>query len=553
MRICGIKTTHDGGMALIDDARLIFSTEMEKLDNNDRHAKIDDYRVVFEQLWAHGYRADDVDLFVFDGWYKTPKPRVWFGQEVEIALAPYRRGLVRDQVMAEYPGRVVDLDYVSFSHYAGHIAAGYCTSPAARRGADGLILVWDGWMFPFLYQVDYRTGQARAIGSPLPLIGNSYYELCRRFPPFDQEIAFPQELGLAGKIMAYVALGRPRADLVSSLRAAIWSTAKEFLGGWPAEDATLQRDIGIALLAEVSSRFDAADNDAADVIASIHHCLGDELLAGLERLIEIAPTSKDLTIVGGCGLNIKWNSAIRDSGLFREVWVPPFPNDAGSALGTACAAMLARTSHRSLTWEVYSGPRLRPANPHPDWRSHPCTIADLATFLVDVGEPVAVLSGRAELGPRALGHRSLIAPATDPAMRDRLNEIKCRESYRPIAPICLEHRAQEVFSPGTGDPYMLFDHVVRPGWAERVPAIVHLDGTARLQTVGPADDHVTFELLCEYERLTGIPVLCNTSANRPGAGFFPDVQSAMDWGGVGYIWSDGTLYRSPETERSEPT
>jgi len=88
---------------------------------------------------------------------------------------------------------------------------------------------------------------------------------------------------------------------------------------------------------------------------------------------------------------------------------------------------------------------------------------------------------------------------------------------------------------------MLFDHAVRPEWVTRVPAIVHTDGTARLQTVGP-DNDVLHRLLVEYERLSGVPVLCNTSANFAGCGFFPDVTSAMRWGRVPKVWSDGTLY-----------
>jgi carbamoyltransferase len=168
-------------------------------------------------------------------------------------------------------------------------------------------------------------------------------------------------------------------------------------------------------------------------------------------------------------------------------------------------------------------------------------VEELAGVLDEVGEPVVVLSGRAEAGPRALGHRSIIAPATTPAMRDVLNEVKDRESYRPVAPMCLEERAAEVFSPGVRDPYMLYEHQVRPEWKDRIPAVIHIDGSARLQTVGP--DHPTIHrLLSEYERRTGVPVLCNTSANFSGSGFFPDVASAIRWGRLRHVWSDDILY-----------
>jgi carbamoyltransferase len=127
-------------------------------------------------------------------------------------------------------------------------------------------------------------------------------------------------------------------------------------------------------------------------------------------------------------------------------------------------------------------------------------------------------------------------------MKDRLNDLKQRAWYRPVAPICLASRAAEVFDPGTPDPYMLFEHRLRPGWAERVPAVVHLDGTARLQTVDDHADLAAVAVLRSYERRTGVPVLCNTSANLPGHGFFPDAAAAAEWGGVRYIWSGGVLY-----------
>ncbi len=89
---------------------------------------------------------------------------------------------------------------------------------------------------------------------------------------------------------------------------------------------------------------------------------------------------------------------------------------------------------------------------------------------------------------------------------------------------------------------MLFDHVVRPDWRDRIPAVLHLDDTARLQTVGPDDDPTLRAILARYQSLSGVPVLCNTSANFNGTGFFPDVESALAWGKVDRVWSDGTLY-----------
>jgi carbamoyltransferase len=224
--------------------------------------------------------------------------------------------------------------------------------------------------------------------------------------------------------------------------------------------------------------------------------------------------------------------------------VPPFPNDSGSAIGAAALGLIAERGPVAITWNPRLGPALKPTPELPDgWRTAPCTPEELGALLHETGKPVVVLDGRAELGPRALGGRSILAAAVDREMKTVLNDVKKRESYRPVAPICLEEHAPALFSPGTPDPHMLFDHVVRPEWRDRIPAVLHLDDTARLQTVGRDDDATLRRVLVAYHERSGIPVLCNTSANLNGSGFFPDVASALAWGRVDMVWSENTLYR----------
>jgi carbamoyltransferase len=124
-------------------------------------------------------------------------------------------------------------------------------------------------------------------------------------------------------------------------------------------------------------------------------------------------------------------------------------------------------------------------------------------------------------------------------MKHLLNDIKGREDYRPVAPMCLEDQAPDIFDPGVPDPYMLFDHAVRQDWVDKIPAVLHLDGTARLQTVSSG---LAYDIVSAFAARTGIPVLCNTSANLSGKGFFPDVASALRWGKTRFVWSEGTLY-----------
>jgi carbamoyltransferase len=543
--ICGIKLTHDAGVALVDGGRLVFSVEVEKLANNPRHHELDDFELVGAVLADFGYELRDVDRFVLDGWGSTPPlRRTWGGYRITLDLAPYRRGIVSADLMRPYRFQTLDLRYTSYSHYAGHVAGAYCTSPFARAGESAYVLCWDGAMFPFLYRYDGDAATVVDLGPLFLMLGDTYHELAQLYEPFDAPIKWPHTLALPGKIMAYIAFGEPDERAIDMLQVG-YVEAKDAVFGTKDPGAQLKGEqAGRRILEHMRSRLSVPGVSADDMIASIHAFLARTLVSSLSAAIEAdGARTPNLCLVGGCALNIKWNRAIRSAGCAEHVWIPPFPNDAGSALGTACCELLGLGGARHLEWHHYAGPELLDtASVAEGWTARSLSIAGLARLLHESGAPVVYLDGRAELGPRSLGHRSILAPAVSAAMKSTINTVKGREPYRPVAPMCLEHRAPEVFSPGTPDPYMLFDHDVRADWLDRVPAICHLDATARLQTVSHEDEPRLFELLSEYEALSGIPLLCNTSANHRGSGFFPDVASAMRWGRVRAVWSAGVLY-----------
>ncbi|SDF89583.1 carbamoyltransferase [Bradyrhizobium brasilense] len=565
MRICGIKLTHDGAIALIEDGRLIFCIEQEKRSNNPRYQTIENLDAIVRALAEHGLDPREIDQFVIDGWVGTVASefRILSGS-VPITLkgASYierhAEGLLtsQDGFGLRLDGR--DFPYRSYPHVTSHLAAAYCTSPFAKAGQGAFCLLWDGGTFPRLYHVG-RQG-ARFIECLFPVIGHVYAAAGLHFGPYKQanranwDLGDPGKmdpggagklnLGLAGKLMAYIALG--------SVEEAIVAVFQELYQQRFAADtklATYRTDIKSmeSKLAAVHGFFDASERRLEakapeDVLASFHcfleRLLVREMAIALQRHSYFA--TRNLCIAGGCGLNIKWNSALRAAGLFDAVWVPPFPNDSGSAIGTACSAM-ADKGFGPLEWSVYSGPALHGSDVPPEWDAVPCSMHELATILAS-NKPVVFLTGRAELGPRALGSRSILAAATSPRMKDYLNDIKHREHFRPVAPICLEDRAPEIFAPGTPDPYMLFDHQTRAEWRDKIPAVIHLDGSARLQTISRTSQHKIAELLVEYESLTGIPLLCNTSANQHGRGFFPHVAAACEWGRVEHVWCDGMLW-----------
>ncbi|MFE7563062.1 carbamoyltransferase N-terminal domain-containing protein [Kitasatospora sp. NPDC057500] len=563
MLICGLKLTHDGSVALLDDNRLIFSVEIEKISNNPRYSLVSDLRVVPQILQDFGFKTDDIDRFVIDGWDGRSNGVVNlqdFGRDLEILTAPYHENLASSVLS---PGRTGTftiaggpVEYSSYFHVSAHLIGAYCTSPFARRGEPAFSLVWDGGMFPRLYWVDPRSGTIENGGPLFPLIGHIYATAGHHFGPWRRatDAATADDLSVAGKLMAYIALGDARSEVKAVLRKQFAAhfdgdgiQARSFrdeIGGWGTQFEPSVRYLH-PFYRDVAKDVSALGVSDEDVLASVHEFLQELLIDRISAKIRSWKGAGpwNLTFSGGCALNIKWNSALRRNKLFADVWVPPFPNDSGAALGTAACRLVGEQGLVPLEWHARRGPEVKPSQTPSGWRSESCTPAELAAVLHETGAPVVVLNDRAELGPRALGGRSILSPASNPGMKDLLNRIKGREHYRPVAPICLVDEAPAIFDPGTPDPHMLFEHRVRPDWLDRIPAIVHLDGTARLQTVSREDDPVLEEILQAYQRLSGIPVLCNTSANLNGSGFFPDVASAMEWGGVDLVWSAGTLYR----------
>lgn len=556
--IAGLKLTHDGAVALLHGHELECVVELEKTDNNARYSSIARLEQVPELL-AHGTVAvHDIGSWVVDGWFTQTRPprdpaievsasprlvSQARGRKIKLPVAAYREldnraPLEGISVPRPLPG-ITD-SYRSHHHSSGHLAGGYCTSPSARRGQAAAVVVWDGGVAPRLYIVDPASHRVRGLGPVLPLKGNAYVEVVSRFAPFrlpanaDRNLFEKHQLSAPGKAMAYAGLGAVNDELLSEMSRVYPRIAQ----------GTPFVRLPIALADQIEAVAHRLNVQGADAIRTWQVFLGSLLeneLAGALARDEL--TRIPVILTGGCALNITWNSRLRDSGRFGDVWVPPFPNDSGSALGTACAELMRTSDRWVLEWDVYRGPHLRAEPVPPDVSVRPAALQTVAELL-HAGEPVMFMHGRAELGPRALGHRSILAPATDKSMQDLLNEIKRREPYRPVAPICLEEWASEVFDPGGHDPFMLFQHDVRPSWKKRIPAICHVDGTARLQTVSEKDEPVVYELLRRYQRLSGIPVLCNTSANYPGRGFFPSIADAIRWDGVRHVWSEGLLYTS---------
>ncbi|HEV7618566.1 MAG TPA: carbamoyltransferase C-terminal domain-containing protein [Burkholderiaceae bacterium] len=235
--------------------------------------------------------------------------------------------------------------------------------------------------------------------------------------------------------------------------------------------------------------------------------------------------AQNLCMAGGVALNCVMNAKVRESGKFSQVWVQPAAGDAGTALGTALWIDSQQRPPAARRWQMehaFLGPAYddREIEQFLKYTKLPYRqvddIAEAAADLLAQNKVLGWFQGRMEFGPRALGARSILASPVDAAMQSHLNQIKDREDFRPVAPVVLEEEAANWFVNGDTAPFMLFVYDVMPSKVEQIPAVRHVDGTARVQTINRSQHCAYYDLLRAFARRTGVPVLINTSFNTRG-------------------------------------
>lgn len=261
-----------------------------------------------------------------------------------------------------------------------------------------------------------------------------------------------------------------------------------------------------------------------DIAHSLQHVL-EETVVEISKWLHKASGCGDLCMAGGVALNCVMNARIRDRGPFRRVWVQPAAGDAGTALGAAVwvDAMERGGDERPYVMDhAYLGPSFDDDEIEEFLKWSKLSYRRLDNVPQETAEILARdevigwFQGRMEFGPRALGARSILASPIHPDMQGRLNEIKDREDFRPVAPVVLEEAAGDWFEGASVSPFMLFIHDIRPEKADQIPAARHTDGTARIQTVNRSQHPLYYDLIKAFADRTGVPVLINTSFNTRG-------------------------------------
>ncbi|MEH0954617.1 carbamoyltransferase family protein [Micromonospora sp. CPCC 205554] len=524
MRVLGINAIfHDPAAALVVDGRVVAAAEEERFSRR-KHGK----RPVPFSAWelpelsaAWCLASAGIDVDRLDAVAYSFDPGLC-RDAAELGLADPWDGLRVDYarrapqfLAAALPG--LDPEKVRFvPHHVAHAASAGLAAPPA--GDDTAVLVLDGRgeVASHLAGV-YRDGRLSPLRSQeLPhSLGLLYEDLTRHLGFLHSSDEY--------KVMALASYGTPKH--LDALRELVRVTDD---GGFRVERIDWA---GLAKRVEPGAELGEAH---ADLAASVQRRLEEVVLDLARWLYDASGGARTLAMAGGVALNCVANARIAAEGPYRDVWVQPAAGDAGTALGAALhvaaelgdrtAPMTGVDLGRGWSDEELEAELRRAALPY----TRPESIAAEAAGVLAGNGIVAWYQGRSEYGPRALGHRSLLAHPGDRDTTRRMNDVKGREQFRPIAPMVRAERFPDVFEGVFPSPYMLFVHRVKPQWRDRIPAVTHVDGTARVQTVHAETEPLVAGMLAEFERRTGLPVVVNTSLNTAGRPMVDTPREAME-------------------------
>ncbi len=519
---------HDAAACLLEDDRVVLAVEEERL-NRVKHTNLFPARAIRACLDARGATLDDLDAVAY----------FWDDDHLDVELG---RHYLRHPALAASPSRDLIANRLELAlgqscrpntiefhrHHDSHAASAFHDSGFA----EALVLVMDGNgedKSCSVYAADAH-GLHLLRSTPADQSLGHYYTAATRligYSLFDEY-----------KVMGLAPYGDPSQ---------FSKTLDELLD--LREDGDFSLDM--PRLQEHLLRAGYRPRKAGQPFEETHMNLAAAVQDQLERTVFhmlkhwAAQGFTHLCLAGGVAHNSTLNGRILQSGLFRHVFVHPASHDSGAAVG---AALLSTTSPakprpRSLRGadrvrSVFWGPEIETHGEAEavlgrwsdliTWERRPDTTAVAATMIAE-GAVIAWATGASEFGPRALGHRSILADPRPASNKDRVNRlIKMREGYRPFAPAVLTERADEFFDlPATGATYdfMGFVATVRESRRESLGAVTHVDGTARLQTVEKAANPRFWALIHQFAQLTGVPVVLNTSLNNNAE---PIVQSLED-------------------------
>jgi carbamoyltransferase len=548
--VLGLNTyDHDVSACLLRDGEIAFGIAKERI-TREKHASGFYKEVIDYCLDAEGITMDDIDLVVRNC-YILPVPEMedrLIYQDMPGFLAEFERAEA-----AKHPWFRSNSDkLVTISHHLAHAYSAFAVSPFE----EGAIMIVDG-VGSYRSDVNERF-PASDVASPLARESESYYKFSGSQLECLKKVWMEPDRGFfSDEFYNMPGLGALYSR-ASTYIFGDWNKCGELMGLAPygrKEQVKSLMQIADNVLtvprwsAEFNQPYISDSPGKWEASASMRHWEDlawrvqddtEKVLLARARWLRETTGAKNLVIAGGVALNCVANGRLARESGFDNVWIQPAAGDDGIAIGCAYYGRLA-VQNKPRAFQMkhsYIGKRYPESDLEKatqkflvriqiDAKRSDNICVETAKLLADQ-KVIGWFQAGSEFGPRALGNRSLLADPRRAEMKDILNSrVKHRQPFRPFAPIVLAERADEIFE-GKGDsPFMLMAKSVRPEWRDKIPAIVHVDGTARIQTVSEDTAPVLYRLLKEFEALTGVPVLVNTSFNIKGEPIVETPRDAM--------------------------
>lgn len=505
MIVCGMKISgHDTGVAIIKEngsAFQIAAISEERISREKHTAKFPGL-ALNRALNELCITIDDVDLFV------TNHRRGVF----DIATYFKYNSLEEHRLYDSYMGKILQnhkRNVILANHHDIHASSAFYASPFDT--ATVLVIDASG-----------NCGETQSIyagnKNDLFLLERSYRPgVGRIYEAVTEQILNLKGTGSAGKTMGLSAYGKGRN----------LSAIQEHISGERNGINIVYNKMGCNMdYFKLNFQYEKAEN-AEDLKNPYFMAVAYEVQSEVEQqLLYLANLayklnpSENLCIAGGVGLNCVANELLYKYSPFRNIWIQPAADDSGLPLGAALwgynhilRGKIKYDMQHAFLGNTYYDHNVEEALEEVGVSYRKIKYSEIATYIAN-GQIIGWYTGRAEYGPRALGHRSILADPRNGNIKDIINSrIKHREWYRPYAPVVLSEKANLYFDINHDSKYMLFATDVRDDKREYIPGVTHVDGTARVQTLSKQDNEQLYELIVEFERITGIPMLLNTSFN----------------------------------------
>ena len=549
MNILGLNAYHgDVAAALVRDGQLVAAVEEERF-RRIKHVAGFPHQAIAVCLEMGGLAASDVDVFAVS---RDPRAHLWrkalflLKNRPKGTVASRARNLASLRALPSTIAKSLNLDEAVvrqrtrfIEHHPAHLASAAFASPfdeAAVCAIDG-------------FGDFVSTSWGRVAGTRLSVEGRVFFphSLGLLYLAITQYLGFPN-YGDEFKVMGLAPYGEPGfvreiESLVQLKDDGRFELDLSYFRHWSEGVQMTWEDGAPTLGAVFTPKLESLLGPARrreDPLEAKHEAIAASLQVAFERAalhvlrhVQKSTGSTRLCFAGGCAMNSVANGKIREQTGFREVFIQPAAGDNGTALGAALYACHEMNGKRRgfVMEHGYWGPSFDDGAiaaaldaQHAAIAEHGCgrrawddeaALERWTAEQIAAGRVVGWYQGRMEWGSRALGNRSIIADPRRADMREIINtRIKFRERFRPFAPSVLEEALDEYFVGGVPDPFMLQVYPVRPDKRALVPAITHVDGSGRLQTVSPRSNPRYYRLIKAFEGLTGVPMLLNTSFNE---------------------------------------